>query len=207
MNDESNLSTSADEDAVSTNDPNLPPTQEGAAGESYPPGDLPHTEDAPPDPDSEMLADPDADPDFDRQGADTAPAENGLDELRGELKALQNALRERDERLLRLERIDHDFNEFAQLYPNVAISQLSDEVWRSVEKGNSLAAAYALAERRQALLQKQAQQANESNRARSAGALHNAESLEYSPAEVRAMSAREVRENLPKIMRSMQKWK
>ena len=206
MNDESNFSTDANEAALPTSDPHSPPTKADAQESLCPAAEPPLGADEALDRNFEMPADPVADPDPDCQGAAAATEADGLDKLRGELKELQDALRERDAKLLRLERLDRDFTEFAQLYPDVSVAQISPDVWQAVEQGSSLAAAYALAERRQAMLQKQAQTANESNRARSAGALHNAESLEYSPAEVRAMSAREVRDNLPKIMRSMQKW-
>lgn len=207
MNDESNTPKGTDESTFQAHDPPLPQDEaaEEIAGEPAPPKEPPL--DAGTDPATEMPADPDADPDPDCQGADPAPEADGLDELRGELKRLREELNERDAKLRRLARIDREFEEFSSLYPEVAISEIPEEIWSSVEQGNSLAAAYALAQHRLALQAKQAQQANASNRARSAGAFSNAENLEYSPSEVRAMSAREVRENLPKIMRSMQKWK
>jgi hypothetical protein len=79
-------------------------------------------------------------------------------------------------------------------------------VQEAVASGTPLAAAYALSERRHQLEQAQAAQINHTNRMRSSGALRSTENLEFSPAEVRAMTPEEVRENLPKIMRSMQKW-
>ena len=63
-----------------------------------------------------------------------------------------------------------------------------------------------LEEHRNALFLKRASDSNTENRARSAGSVKSAESVEFSPAEVRAMTPQEVRANLPKIMRSMQKW-
>ncbi len=63
-----------------------------------------------------------------------------------------------------------------------------------------------LEEHRNALFFKKASDSNADNRARSAGAVKSTETIEFSPAEVRAMSPTEVRANLSKIMRSMQKW-
>lgn len=156
--------------------------------------------------DLDVFADSGTDLDSDCQDSDPTPQESELEQLRSELKQLKEELAQRDARLMKEERIEREYAEFSQLYPDVSVTALPQEVWQSVESGTSLAAAYALAERRNALSLKKATDSNANNRARSAGAISNAESIEFSPAEVRAMSPSEVRANLPKIMRSMRKW-
>ena len=153
-----------------------------------------------------IFADPDADPDPNCQNSDPTDQKSELDELRGELMQLRQALDESHARLAQMEHIERQYTEFCTLYPNTPISTLSEEVWQGVANGNSLAAAFALAEHRRALSQKKASDSNAFNRSRSAGAVKSAENLEFSPAEVRAMTSEEVRANLSKIMRSMQKW-
>lgn len=153
-----------------------------------------------------ILADTGTNSDPDCENSDSKTQESELEQLRSELKQLQEELARRDARMHQEERITREYDEFCDLYPEVPISSLSQEIWQEVAKGTSLAAAYALAEKRKSISLKKATESNANNRARSAGAINNAESLEFSPAEVRAMSSAEVRANLPKIMRSMQKW-
>lgn len=153
-----------------------------------------------------VFADPGADPYPDCEDPDPADQKSELDELRGELMQLRLALDESHARLAQMEQIERQYTEFCTLYPDTPLHTLPKEVWQGVADGNSLAAAFALAEHRHALSQKKASDSNALNRSRSAGAVKSAESLEFSPAEVRAMTSAEVRANLSKIMRSMQKW-
>ena len=150
--------------------------------------------------------DPDTDSDSDFEDSDPTPQKSELDELRSELIQLRRDLEDSYAKLAQMEHIEQQYLEFTALYPNTPIASLSQEVWQNVRDGNSLAAAFALAEHRKALSLKSATDSNANNRARSAGAAGNAESVEFSPAEVRAMTSQEVRANLSKIMRSMQKW-
>ena len=154
----------------------------------------------------DVFANTGTDPDLDCEDIDSTDQKNELDELRGELMQLRHELEESHTRLAQMEHIERQYAEFCELYPDVSIHSLSSEVWQSVGNGTPLAAAFALAEHRKALSLKKATDSNADNRARSAGAVKSTESIEFSPAEVRAMSPTEVRANLPKIMRSMQKW-
>ncbi|MBO7273989.1 MAG: hypothetical protein J6V22_03955 [Clostridia bacterium] len=155
---------------------------------------------------SSVFADTGANTDSGCEDSDPTPQKSELDELRSELMQLRKELDDSYARLAKMEHIDEQFAEFSALYPNTSIQSIPQEVWQSVKEGNSLAAAFALAQRRHALSLQKATDSNTNNRARSAGAVKNAESVEFSPAEVRAMSSEEVRANLSKIMRSMQKW-
>ena len=97
--------------------------------------------------------------------------------------------------------------EFSQLYPGVALSSIPDSIWNSVKAGVPLAAAYALAEKKEALAKARAEDVNSKNKSLSSGSLNTAKSEEFfSPAEVKAMSASEVRANYAKIITSMSKW-
>ena len=153
-----------------------------------------------------IFTDTGTDPDSDCEDPDPTHQKSELDDLRGQLNQLRQELDARTARLVQMEQLEQQYAEFSALYPDTPISSIPEEVWQSVKGGNSLAAAFALAEHRHALSQKMAAESNADNRARSAGAVKSAENVEFSPAEVRAMSAAEVRANLPRIMRSMQKW-
>lgn len=148
-------------------------------------------------------ADEDLDPDhtsFRRQASVEA-----FHQLYNELTALKAAVNQQNERSARM---DREYTEFCELYPEVSVHTIADEVWSNVEQqGLPLAAAYALYERKRLCTERKAAESNEQNRVRAVGKPEAAPEGEYTPEEVRTMSAKEVRRHLPKIMRSMQKWK
>ncbi|MBQ9773239.1 MAG: hypothetical protein IJW30_06005 [Clostridia bacterium] len=151
----------------------------------------------------ELPTDPPADPDPDLSDDVPAPPTNELEALRGELNALRAEITaERSAR----EQIESQYEEFHTLYPEVSVASFSDAVWREVERGTPLAAAYALEERRRALTAQKAAESNAENKVRSAGAMKGTENDFFTSDEVRRMSRREVRANLQKIMLSMKKW-
>ena len=205
MNDDRFSAQDADPLGPLPGDP-VPPSDPGEAGPAGTPPPLGDGEgdgaaDAAEDP--RIPADPVQDPDPDPSAAAGGDAEDELARVRRELNELRGRLSRQEAFFARA---DRECEEFRTLYPDVSLSTLPDSVWRSVGDGIPIAAAYALAERRRAHSEELAQASNAENRARSAGAAKNAESVEFSPAEVRAMTPAEVRANLPKIMRSMQKW-
>lgn len=153
-----------------------------------------------------ILTDTATDFDSDCEGSDSQTQESELEQLRSELAQLREELALRDARARQEEHINQEYAEFCELYPEIPISALPPNIWQDVKSGTSLAAAYALAERKKAVSLGRANESNTTNRARSAGSVNNAQNNEFSPAEVRAMSSQEVRANLSKIMRSMQKW-
>lgn len=153
-----------------------------------------------------IFTNPGADLDTDNEGSAPKAQKSELEQLRGELKQLREELALRDSHMAETARAEREYQEFCELFPNTPLATLTREVWQDVKEGSSLAAAYALAEKKRAVALARATESNESNRFRSAGAVHNAQNQEFSPAEVRAMTSQEVRANLPKIMRSMQKW-
>ncbi len=126
-----------------------------------------------------------------------------LEQLRSELNQLREALSAQNEKMLQL---GNEYEEFFALYPNTPLSSLPDSVLDDVRRGIPLAAAFALHERRHRLAETNAEKYNLENQRRSSGAVTGTEPEYFSPVEVRAMSAAEVRENYSKIMQSMQKW-
>lgn len=135
--------------------------------------------------------------------ADNGEREDPLAELRGaleELRALVSGLAERNGQGSELT------DEFRALYPDVRREQLPDEVWEATRGGLPLEAAYALYERRQALLRKDAERVNRRNADGGWGRADAATEGFLSPDEVRAMSPTEVRKHYARIVESMKHW-
>lgn len=153
--------------------------------------------------DMELPADSRTDSDPDCEAASSEDPTDGLDRLRGELSALRAELAEERARQTRISR---EFEEFRTLYPDTPLSDCSDAVWRAVESGTPLAAAYALEARKQAILAARAMAANAQNAERSAGGIKDNPNEFFTPEEVRAMSQSEVRASLSRIMQSMKRW-
>lgn len=142
------------------------------------------------------------------------PAEAG-DEREALLKSMENLSSE----ILRLkaeleeaknlnERISEELGEFHSLFPETDIAALPESVWEQVKSGVPLVASYALYEKKREAERRHAERINSQNAARSSGAAGKDTPSEYfSPDEVRAMSAAEVRHNYQKILNSMKKWK
>lgn len=123
-----------------------------------------------------------------------------------ELSALRAALAEKEKALSDMtdlqQRYAAEFSEFRREFPEVPLGKVSDEIWEQVRAGVPLSAAYALAEHRAAKQAKATQH--------TAGAWHSlsggADEGLFSPAEVRAMSQREVRLHYDRILESMKRW-
>ncbi len=129
--------------------------------------------------------------------------DHGLESLRQRVTEPEQALPARSPS----RHMEDDCAEFAELYPNVSPDSLPDDVWENVRRGIPLAAAYALSNRRRERIAQLAAERNAINRARSTGAVTVAPTGYYSPEEVRAMNAAEVRRNYNEILLSMQKWR
>ena len=100
-----------------------------------------------------------------------------------------------------------EIREFSELFGADALSHVPGSVWESTSGGVPLAAAYALYEKKLTKQRELAESVNQKNAAMSAGAVKNAAYVGfYSPAEVRAMSAKEVKKNYNLIIESMKKW-
>ncbi len=137
---------------------------------------------------------------------ETAPAEAeaSIDSLKAEINSLKLRL---EESQLMYDKLHGECMEFSNLYPDVPLSSIPDSVWNSARAGIPLAAAYALAEKKESVARAKAMNVNSQNNERSSGALNTAKTEEFfTPAEVRAMSAAEVKANYAKIITSMSKW-
>ena len=132
------------------------------------------------------------------------PDLNEIANMRSELDRLRSELIEKRSHL---EKMDKEYAEFSELYPDVRISSLPDSVWQSVNSGIPLAAAYALYERKNALRADTASRINERNGSTTTGPVGRASTENfYTPDEVRKMSRAEVKQNYSKILESMKKW-
>ena len=126
-----------------------------------------------------------------------------VDVLRARIRELEEALSQRE---ALADRMTRECEEFEAYFPEVPLRGLPDEVWTRVHAGVPLAAAYALYERGLRNRSLAAQEQNERNAKSLPDAPAPAQSHYFSPAQVRAMSRREVRENYDRIFESMRHW-
>ena len=114
---------------------------------------------------------------------------------------------ELDSRIKEREKYVAEFREFSDIFGKDTLDDVPESVWECVESGVPLAAAYALYEKKNALLMEKAEAVNKKNATMTTGAINNATvSGFFSPAEVKAMSAKEVKRNYDLIIESMKKW-
>ena len=146
----------------------------------------------------------------DRKQADEERSDGELTEEGNpsdELSLLREENKRLREELEANKRLGEQLSEFSRLFPEQDISNIPQEVWADVQKGSSLAASFALFERRREVERNRAKEINQLNAYRSSGHIDNRTVSEYfSPDEVRAMSQSEVRANYSRIIESMKKW-
>ena len=127
-----------------------------------------------------------------------------IEALQNEIKALKEAL---EESHLIYNKLSSELIEFSELYPEVSLASIPDSIWESARAGIPLSAAYALAEKKAAVIMGKARAINGQNKSLSSGSVGSSKKEDFfSPDEVRAMSASEVKANYEKIIRSMSKW-
>lgn len=135
------------------------------------------------------------------QGED---ANEELERLRGEVESLRAQLEKKQSEN---ERALLELAEFSELFPNIAVSSIPEEVWQKVKVGVPLSASYALYEKKTQRQAELAAAVNQKNAEKSSGAIsRDGGEVYYSPSEVRSMSSGEVRKNYNKIIESMKKW-
>ena len=138
---------------------------------------------------------------------ETEPVES-IESLREIIFDLQSKISSLEAERKAQERILEELGDFNSLFPNVSIDEIPESIWESVKKGSSLAASYALYEKRKLAEAKRIEQINSNNAAKAAGIAGTHAANEYfSPDEVRKMSRSEVHANFAKIRKSMEKWK
>ena len=132
-----------------------------------------------------------------------APEEEKED-LMAEIESLKAELESRSKTR---EKYLAEFREFSEIFGKDTLDNVPPSVWERVEEGVPLAAAYALYEKKNAILVAKAEAVNKKNASMTAGAIKNAAvSGFFSPSEVKAMSAKEVKKNYDLIIESMKKW-
>ncbi len=128
----------------------------------------------------------------DAQEDDPAAA---LDALRATLAAREQELAALADRQTRMTR---ELAELCREFPSAPISALDEALFKAFESGTPLAAAYALAMHRAA---------DKKTPPPAWSGLDSGAGQElYSPAEVRRMTPREVKQNYARIIESMKRW-
>lgn len=167
-----------------------------------PEGDIPEEE--------ELTSDGDIIEETEEVSSEEADQRSDAEELsliRSEIMKLKEELRQLDELKAQSQRMLKEFDEFLELFPDKRIESIPDEVWAVARSGSSLAAAYALYEKKREASQRLAEKVNAKNAALSAGKAGSDGAAEYfSYEQVRQMSQAEVRKNYTKIRESMKKW-
>ena len=149
----------------------------------------------------------DASSDIENDIPDNEEAKVPAEDLNKTIEALKAELQAYKAAAAQQEAIAKQINEFSELFPNIAIKSIPDEVWETVKQGNSLAAAYSIYEKRITEAARRIELINQKNAEKAAGiAGKNLTQEFFSIDDVRKMSPSEVRANYAKIRRSMEKW-
>ena len=147
-----------------------------------------------------------ADGTVEEPSVETAAADT-VDMLKQTIKELQDELEAYKAASEQQKLIESQINEFSELFPDISVKSIPDEVWENVKKGNSLAGAYSIYERRISEAARRIELINAQNAKKSAGIAGKDLTQEFFSADdVRKMSPSEVRANYAKIRRSMEKW-
>lgn len=126
-----------------------------------------------------------------------------LEALKLENSALLKELEERKSLTMRLE---GEIGEFSEMFPEVSLSEIPEEIWNEVKRGLPLSASYARHERRISLARKKAAEINTAMREMSSGSISGGSDRYLSPEEVRKMTPVQVKENYTHIINSMKHW-
>ena len=107
------------------------------------------------------------------------------------------------------ETMKEDIALFRRLFPEVKSQDIPEEVWIQVEKGESLAASYALYFVQKMREEEHILKVNEENEKKAPPRIrHDGKEYEYfSPEAVKSMSRSEIKKNYDAILSSMEKWK
>lgn len=130
-----------------------------------------------------------------------------IEELNQTIASLKEELEVYKATIAHKEAIEKQLNEFSDLFPEISVKSIPDEVWEDVKRGNSLAASYSIYEKRITEAARRIELINKKNAQASAGVAGKNTAQEFfSVDDVRKMSPSEVRANYAKIRRSMEKW-
>jgi len=97
---------------------------------------------------------------------------------------------------------------FRELFPEVKAKEIPAEVWERVEKGESLAASFALYRLQQEKREAHIKKVNEENEASAPPRIRHdgTDGSFFTPEMVKNMTAEEVRKNYKQILKSMDQW-
>ncbi len=137
--------------------------------------------------------------------SESEPAEeiSELEALKAQNAELRKAL---EERKSISERLEGEIGEFSEMFPDVPLSEIPDEIWNEVKKGLPLSASYARHERKRTLSQMKADEANKNAIEKSSGSVTGASDHYFTADQVRKMTAAEVKKNYSHIINSMKHW-
>ena len=104
--------------------------------------------------------------------------------------------------------MEEDITLFHSLFPEVKAEEVPDAVWEMVEKGQSLAASYALYCIQKAKEEERIRKVNHDNAQKAAPKVRNDGGAKgyFSPEAVKAMSRSEIKKHYNEILRSMETW-
>ncbi len=126
-----------------------------------------------------------------------------LDALRARNAELEKAL---EERKSISERLEGEISEFSDMFPDVPLSEIPDEIWSEVKRGLPLSASYARHERKRTLSRMKAEEANKDAIEKSSGSVSGKTDHYFTADQVRKMTASEVKKNYSHIINSMKHW-
>jgi len=143
----------------------------------------------------------------DIESSDESDEQITIEQMKSTIKTLREQISELERARDAQEQMLGQLGDFASLFPSVDIDSIPESVWETVKKGTSLAAAYALYEKRTEAERAKIEKINSINSLKSAGvAGKNTANEFFTPDDVRKMSHTEVHANFSKIKKSMSKW-
>ncbi len=106
------------------------------------------------------------------------------------------------------EKMEADIALFHSLFPETKAESIPQEVWDRVEKGESLAASFALYTVMKEKEEEKIRAVNAENEKKAPPRIRHdgAEAEYFSPEAVKSMTRKEIKENYDAILRSMEKW-
>ena len=122
--------------------------------------------------------------------------------LRQELEQLKGEKQQR-------EKISAELDRLWEIFPDVTLNDLPDEVWALVEQGESLPGAYCITLCKADAENKKAQQKNHENSLKTPPTVtsHGDNKQYFTREQVESMSRNDVRKNYSAIIESMKHWK
>ncbi len=126
-----------------------------------------------------------------------------LEMLRARNAELEKEIADRKGLSMRLEK---EISEFSEMFPDVPLTEIPDDIWDEVKRGLPLSASYARHERKRQIAQRKADEANKNAMEKSSGSVSGTTDHYFTADQVRKMTASEVKKNYSHIINSMKHW-